>query len=76
MIRLVALLVILLAAVPPQDARKKPNFSGTWRANFAQSKLQFAQPDSTVFTIEHREPKFSLTRTHVFEGKSDTGVRA
>lgn len=76
MIRPFVLLMTLLAAISPLEARKKPNFSGTWHANFAQSKLQFKQPDSTVFTIEHREPEFSLTRTHVFEGKSDTwGVR-
>ncbi len=62
-----ALLVMTFAQQP-----HKPNFSGTWRANFAKSKLQIKQPDNTVFTIEHREPRFVLSRTHTFEGKSDT----
>jgi len=66
------LTVVLLQGGQPG----KPNFTGTWRANFSKSKLQFQQPESTVFTIEHREPQFILSRTHKFAGKSDTwGIR-
>jgi len=64
-------LLAVLAAAMPQGAGK-PNFSGTWRANFAKSKLQIQQPESTVFTLDHREPVFILSRTHTFAGKSDT----
>ncbi len=54
------------------QAPTKPDFSGTWRANFAKSKLQIQQPESTVFVLDHREPRFILSRTHTFAGKSDT----
>lgn len=50
----------------------KPNYTGTWRANFAKSKLEIQAPESTVFVIEHHEPHFRLSRTHTFQGKSDT----
>lgn len=63
------LFAFTLAAGAP---RPRPNFTGTWRANFAKSKLQIKQPDNTTFTIDHREPRFKLSRTHTFEGKSDT----
>lgn len=76
MFHFIMCLPILLLAAPPADARPKPNFTGAWRANFARSKLQIKQPDSTEFTIDHRDPDFSLSRTHMFEGKSDTwGLR-
>jgi hypothetical protein len=62
-----------LAAHAPQSAPPaKPDYSGTWKANFAKSKLQIQAPESTVFVIEHREPHFRLSRTHTSEGKSDT----
>jgi hypothetical protein len=50
----------------------KPDFSGTWQFNRRKSSLQIPPPDSTIFTIEHHEPRFHLARTHVFAGKSDT----
>jgi len=50
----------------------RPNFSGTWKFNPQKSKLQIQSPDSTTFIIEHNEPDFKLTRTHIFSGKSDT----
>lgn len=65
-------LTLLVGAAALAQPPKKPNFTGTWRANFAKSNLQIKHPDSTVFTIEHREPRFVLFRTHTFDGKSDT----
>ena len=63
----------LPAAVSAQHAKPpKLNFTGTWKANFAKSKLQIRAPESTVFIIEHNEPRFRLSRTHVFQGQSDT----
>jgi hypothetical protein len=51
---------------------QKPDFSGTWQFNPARSVLQIPPPDSTVFVIDHREPLFRITRTHVVGDKSDT----
>ena len=51
---------------------EKPNFTGTWKFNSSKSVLQIPGPDATVFAIDHREPLFRLSRTHVVEGKSDT----
>jgi hypothetical protein len=51
---------------------QKPNFSGTWNLNLKKSNLQIPPPSSTIFVIRHDEPHFHLTRTHVFNGKSDT----
>ncbi len=55
---------------PSQPA--KPDYSGTWKANFAKSKLQIPAPESTLFVIEHREPHFKLSRTHTSREFSDT----
>ena len=50
----------------------KPDFTGTWKLNRGRSSLQIPAPDSTTFVIEHREPRFRLSRTHVAGGNSDT----
>jgi hypothetical protein len=50
----------------------RPNFSGKWRFNPQKSNLQIQPPDSSTFVVEHNEPTFILTRTHVIGGKSDT----
>lgn len=50
----------------------RPNFSGRWQFCADSSKLEIANPDSAIFTIEHDEPSFKLERTLVFDGKSDT----
>jgi dienelactone hydrolase len=55
-----------------EEVMSKSDFSGTWKLNRSKSSLQIPWPDSTSFTIEHREPRFHLSRTHVFAGKSDT----
>jgi hypothetical protein len=49
-----------------------PNFSGTWRFNPLLSSLQIEAPHSSLFVIEHIDPIFRLTRTHVFPQKADT----
>jgi outer membrane protein assembly factor BamB len=51
---------------------QKPNFSGAWRFNPEKSKLQIPAPTSSTFRVDHREPEFHLSRTHVYEGKADT----
>jgi hypothetical protein len=50
----------------------KPNFTGTWTFNASKSELQITPPDATVFVVDHREPMFRLSRTHIAGGKSDT----
>jgi len=49
-----------------------PNFSGHWKLNVEKSRLESPQPDSSIFLIEHGEPRFVLTRTHTFADRSDT----
>jgi GNAT superfamily N-acetyltransferase len=46
----------------------KPDFTGTWRFNPARSALQIEAPLSTRFTIEHREPRLRIVRTHRHPG--------
>lgn len=49
-----------------------PDFSGIWRLDASRTVLQTPSPDSSVFTIEHREPRFHLSRIHYFGEESDT----
>ncbi len=49
----------------------KPDFTGKWKYNPSKSVLQIPSPESTTLMIEHREPSFQLSRTHVVGGKSD-----
>jgi hypothetical protein len=72
MFNVLAAVLLLPALLIAAGERRKPDFSGTWRASFTRSKLQMPAPESTVFVIDHREPEFRLTRTHSFAGKSDT----
>ena len=53
-------------------APPKPDFTGNWRFNPRRSTLQIPVPDSSRFEIDHREPRFRLTRTHVYGGVPDT----
>lgn len=43
---------------------KKPNFTGRWKYNPGESRLQTPSPASTVIVIDHREPVFILSRIH------------
>jgi hypothetical protein len=62
-----AVLVLLL---PVQNLQ--PNFSVEWKFVAIKSKLQIPVPDSGIFTIDHREPVFRMSRTLIAEGKTDT----
>jgi len=66
-----ALALIALSQQKNGEAAK-PDFSGKWKLNLAASKLQIPPPTSSRFEIEHREPKFRLTRTHVYGDRADT----
>jgi hypothetical protein len=53
--------------------RPKPDFSGAWKLNREKSVFQgMDPPSSTTFEIDHREPVFGLSRTHVYGGQPDT----
>jgi len=54
-----------------QEAQK-PDFSGVWKFNPEKSKLQIPAPTSSSFVVDHKEPRFHLSRTHVYDGKPDT----
>jgi len=51
---------------------KKLNFTGIWKYNSTKSSLQIQPPDESVFVIDHRDPVFKMSRTHVVGGKRDT----
>jgi len=50
----------------------KPDLSGSWTLNRHKSRLQIPMPDSTVFSIDHREPRFHIERTHIVGDTRDT----
>jgi hypothetical protein len=58
--------------VDAQSKSTRPDFSGKWVLNLEKSKLQIPPPTSSLFEIDHREPDFRLTRTHVYGDRSDT----
>lgn len=62
----------ILPALGCARAASKPDFTGAWKLNPAKSKLEITPPDSSMFYIDHREPRFHLKRTHVFDGKPNT----
>ncbi len=62
----------LVASCSLAQPAPKPDFSGTWVLDKERSRLQIPAPDSTTFVVEHSEPSFKLTRTHVVDGKPDT----
>ncbi len=57
---------------PPAEPAAKPDFSGTWVFQPDRSSLEIRVPESSVFTIDHRDPHWRLERTHVYDGKEDT----
>lgn len=71
-----ALAVLCLAGCLPTSSRQaaapKPDFSGSWTFDPERSSLQMAAPDASTFVIEHREPHWRVTRTHVYGDRSDT----
>lgn len=66
-----ALSFLLATALTAEDAGK-PDFSGAWIFNHEKSRLEMRAPVESTFWIEHDEPTFKLTRTHVWEGRWDT----
>ena len=54
-----AVLAAALLLVGPLAAQSKPDFSGSWKMNAAESKADADGPKNLGFTIEHKEPAFS-----------------
>jgi len=49
----------------------KPNFTGRWRFNPEDSRLEIATPDAVVFEIRHSEPSFRFERILTFGDRTD-----
>ncbi len=64
------LLVLLFTSL--SIAQTHPNFSGTWVLNYSKSKLQMPTLQSSTFVINHVEPVWNVTRTHVWADGTDT----
>ena len=52
----------------------KPNFTGLWIFNQERSELQTPRPSSSRFEIEHDEPGFHMSVTHIYNGQPVTFV--
>jgi hypothetical protein len=48
-----------------------PDFTGRWRFDAEQSRLQIALPDAVELTIEQEDPRFRLERMLVFGDRRD-----
>jgi hypothetical protein len=68
------LFTLTVTAAPAARGETKPDFSGTWIFNPAKSKLEIDPPTKSIFVIEHRDPKFSLSRTHTWGEESDAWI--
>lgn len=65
-----ALLALWSASALAQEARR-PDLSGTWLLDKAQSRLQAPAPDTAILYIEHDDPRLLFTRAYVVDGKAD-----
>ena len=68
-----ALGLLLTTALAAGDG-PKPDFSGTWRFNPVESRLEMDVPTQSIlkFVIEHEDPKFKLTRAHTLGERTNT----
>lgn len=70
--RLCTLLLLLCSALPCASAQPKPNLSGRWKLNVAESTFldkRAPPPDSLVWTIEHCGDKIKYTVAAERQGK-------
>jgi hypothetical protein len=70
--RFVIVVLGLSVLVGCQPTSQLPDFTGTWTFDASRSVMQIPAPDSSVFTIEHLEPRFLLSRIHYYGEQSDT----
>ncbi len=62
------LLVLVCVAGGCGTEMSRPDFSGTWVLDLSRSSLEITSPDSSIFVIDHVEPRLTVERTHVFDG--------
>ena len=69
-----AVLVCLLSLSGAEQPTRRPDFSGRWLLDLDRSDIKGDNPPvSSIFVIEHKEPRWHLSRTHIYaNGKSDT----
>lgn len=53
---------------------ERPDFTGKWKFNREKSALEIPYPDSTLFCIEHHDPRFHFERTHVTGNTQDVFI--
>jgi len=66
------LLIVAVTGLASSEDAAPTNFSGVWNLNLQKSTLQIPAPDSGVFNIDHKEPRFHLSRTFIKGGQSDS----
>ncbi len=66
MARRMRALLLALACAALSGAQTRPDFSGSWTLNLQQSDIDEPHLKGAVFTIEHREPNFAITRTLLY----------
>ena len=70
---LLLLLTVLTAALLAAPIPEKPDLSGTWVLDSERSQLQIkVNIDRATFTIDHKEPRFKLSRVFIINGKEDS----
>ncbi len=68
--RVAAAAALAVAIAASADAQTRPNLSGTWVLQAAQSEFgQLPAPESRTDVIDHREPRLTITRTAVAQGQ-------
>ena len=69
-----AVLVCLLSLSGAEQPTRRPDFSGRWLLDLDRSSIKGDNPPvSSIFVIQHKEPRWHLSRTHIYSsGKSDT----
>ena len=69
-----AVLVCLLSLSGAEQPARRPDFSGRWLLDLDRSSIKGDNPPvSSIFVIQHKEPRWRLSRTHIYSsGKSDT----
>jgi len=62
----------LVTGCATRSGAARPDFSGTWVLDLSRSTLEVPAPDSSIFVIDHDEPRLIGERTHALGGEADT----
>jgi len=69
--RLACWLLVLWSASALAQEAPRPDFSGIWKLDKGKSSLQAPAPDTSIFYIDHSDPRFWLNRAHIVDGVAD-----